>query len=92
MQEFLLSADETESLVINRDDIILKEKVVIGTDMFGEYPQKPIRVGIVNKGGKCAESYYKRTISNTNQNKGLKNFKTKPIHNRPRPYIFAFWP
>ncbi|MFK5975956.1 MAG: DNA (cytosine-5-)-methyltransferase [Sulfurovum sp.] len=57
LSEFLLSADETESLVINREDIILKEKSVIGTDIFGEYPQKPIRVGIVNKGGQGERIY-----------------------------------
>jgi len=57
LNDFLLSADETKSLVINREDIILKERVAIGADMFGEYPQKPIRVGIVNKGGQGERIY-----------------------------------
>ena len=56
-QEFLLSAEETESLIINRKDIQLKESVEIGRDMFGNYPQKPIRLGIVGKGGQGERIY-----------------------------------
>ncbi len=51
VKDFLLPQEETQYLAINRNDITLKEKVAIGQDMFGNYPQKPIRLGIVNKGG-----------------------------------------
>jgi len=57
VQEFLLPKEETQYLVINRDDITLKEKVAIAEDMFGSYPQKPIRLGIVNKGGQGERIY-----------------------------------
>ena len=57
LQEFLLSAEETDSLIINREDIQLKESVAISRDMFGNYPQKSIRVGTVNKGGQGERIY-----------------------------------
>jgi DNA (cytosine-5)-methyltransferase 1 len=57
VQECLLSPDEVKELEINRKDIILKERVIIKKDIFDNYPQKPIRLGIVNKGGQGERIY-----------------------------------
>ena len=56
LKDFLLADQETFDLVINRDDVILKENI-IEKDIFGNYRQQPIRVGIVNKGGQGERIY-----------------------------------
>ncbi len=57
LNDYLLSDEETKDFVINRDDIFLKDNVQIQKDMFGNYPQKSIRVGDVNKGGQGERIY-----------------------------------
>jgi len=57
LSEFLLPYSKVKEFIINREDIQLKQKVEIKRDMFGNYPQKPIRVGIVNKGGQGERIY-----------------------------------
>jgi DNA (cytosine-5)-methyltransferase 1 len=49
---------ETDALVIQRDDIQMKESVNVEADMLGNYPQKPIRIGTVNKGGQGERIYH----------------------------------
>jgi len=47
---------ETKACEIIREDIYLKP-VIIEKDIFGCYPQKPIRIGTINKGGQGERIY-----------------------------------
>jgi DNA (cytosine-5)-methyltransferase 1 len=49
---------ETNAYVIQRDDIQMKASVNVEPDMLGNYPQKPIRIGTVNKGGQGERIYH----------------------------------
>ncbi|MDM8566057.1 DNA (cytosine-5-)-methyltransferase [Candidatus Halobeggiatoa sp. HSG11] len=49
---------DDESYVINRGDIHIKDNLKFETDMFGNFPQKPIRIGTVNKGGQGERIYH----------------------------------
>ena len=55
--DYLLPDELTKELVMNRKDIFLKENIKIQKDMFGFYPQKPVRLGHVNKGGQGERIY-----------------------------------
>lgn len=57
LKTFLDSKEQHQHLTIQRDDIKFKENIKIIPDMFGNYPQKPIRVGTVNKGGQGERIY-----------------------------------
>jgi len=57
LQDFLDIHKRHEHLIIQRDDIKFKENLKITQDMFGNYPQKPIRIGTVNKGGQGERIY-----------------------------------
>jgi len=58
LDRFLIKDEAiTQDLVIQRDDIQLKECVDVSRDMLGNFPQKPIRIGIVNKGGQGERIY-----------------------------------
>ena len=57
LQDFLSIDENLESFYIDRADTTLKQNVTIQRDMFGNYPQKTIRVGIVNKGGQGERIY-----------------------------------
>ncbi len=56
LADFLLPERDAEKYVVERDDVVLRE-VKIEPDIFGDYPQRPIRVGIVNKGGQGERIY-----------------------------------
>jgi len=58
LKDILLPDKLTEDYVIKRSDITLKEKVVVQIDMQGNYPQLPIRIGQVNKGGQGERIYH----------------------------------
>lgn len=52
-----LEDDETSSpYVIKRDDMKIREKN-IAPDIFGHYPQEPIRIGTINNGGQGERIY-----------------------------------
>ena len=57
LQDFLDKNTKHEHLIIKRNDIKLKENIKIMKDMFNNYPQKPIRIGTVNKGGQGERIY-----------------------------------
>jgi len=57
LQDFLDKHKKHEHLIIKRDDVKFKEDIAISQDMFGNYPQKPIRIGTVNKGGQGERIY-----------------------------------
>lgn len=58
LKNFLLSREETKKYHINRSDIILSKNLDVFPDMLGRYPNKAIRVGILNKGGQGERIYH----------------------------------
>jgi len=58
LKDFCLEDNLTNKYIITRDDIKLKDNFKIETDIFGNSPQKPIRIGIVNKGGQGERIYH----------------------------------
>lgn len=57
LRNILLADSETEKYVIERDDIAMFPQKKIKKNLFGEYPQKSIRIGTVNKGGQGERIY-----------------------------------
>lgn len=55
---FCLPDDETRQYIINRNDVNLKDQIDLQPDVFGNYPQKPIRIGTINKGGQGERIYH----------------------------------
>jgi DNA (cytosine-5)-methyltransferase 1 len=56
--DFCLPDEETEKYVIKRNDVTIKKYLKLEVSLNGDYPQKPIRVGIVNKGGQGERIYH----------------------------------
>lgn len=56
--DYCLPDKDTEEYVIQRDDIQMKDSVTVEPDILGSYPQKPIRIGTVNKGGQGERIYH----------------------------------
>ncbi|GAB4312581.1 MAG: DNA cytosine methyltransferase [Geminocystis sp.] len=56
--DFCLDDSETQDFIINRSDIKIKENLEITRDILGNYPQKPIRIGTINKGGQGERIYH----------------------------------
>ncbi len=54
--DFLEKVDQNAKCIIKRDDIRLKN-VEIFPDIYGKYPQKPIRIGTIGKGGQGERIY-----------------------------------
>ncbi len=50
--------DQVKELIIKRKDIIINKNLIIQPDLYGNYPQKPIRIGIINKGGQGERIYH----------------------------------
>jgi len=57
LKDFLLPEEDTRDFIVTRDDVIMKTDVKITKDVNGHYPQKSIRLGIVNKGGQGERIY-----------------------------------
>jgi len=57
LKDILLPDSETSEFVIQREDINIKKDYVPEKDIFGNYPQKPIRLGTINKGGQGERIY-----------------------------------
>lgn len=57
LKDYLLPDKLTKELVLNRNDIQLTKNKKLQKDIFGNYPQKPIRLGQVNKGGQGERIY-----------------------------------
>jgi len=59
LDKFLLSNGEiSNELFIRRDDIHINKDLKVEPDMFGHYPQKPIRIGTINNGGQGERIYH----------------------------------
>lgn len=56
--DFCLDDSETKDFLIKRSDIKIQENLEIVRDIFGNYPQKPIRIGTINKGGQGERIYH----------------------------------
>lgn len=56
----ILDLKQTEVSPVDRDDIVVNKIYQPKTDLFGkiEYPNKPIQIGIVNKGGQGERIYH----------------------------------
>jgi DNA (cytosine-5)-methyltransferase 1 len=57
LKQFLDSNEKTIDYIINRTDIFFKTKE-LNSNMFGDYPQRPIQIGIINKGGQGERIYH----------------------------------
>lgn len=47
-----------DKYVVNRNDIKMKSSLTIEKDLYGHYPQKPIRIGTISKGGQGERIYH----------------------------------
>ena len=56
--DYCLDDSQTVDLVIQRDDIVMKDNLNVEPDLLGNYPQKSIRIGTVNKGGQGERIYH----------------------------------
>jgi len=57
LKQFLQPDSETSEFIINRKDIKMKKDAFPKKDIFGDFPQKPIRIGTINKGGQGERIY-----------------------------------
>ncbi|MGX1436501.1 DNA (cytosine-5-)-methyltransferase [Mammaliicoccus sciuri] len=57
LKMFLEEDQNTEQFIINRPDIKLDEDKLSQLSLMSKYPQKPIRVGTINKGGQGERIY-----------------------------------
>lgn len=53
-----LPDSETKNYIINRNDIRINDNVDLKPDIFRNYPQTPIRIGTINKGGQGERIYH----------------------------------
>ena len=58
LKDIVLDKKKTRKYLISRHDVILKNHVTVTIDIHGNYPLKPIRIGIVNKGGQGERIYH----------------------------------
>lgn len=56
LEDFLLPENDVLDFFINRKDVLFNN-IKIQKDLLGNYPQKPIRLGIINKGGQGERIY-----------------------------------
>ena len=59
LKDIILPDSETQQYVINRKDIVFNN-AEISADIFGDFPQEPIRIGTVNKGGQGERIYHEK--------------------------------
>lgn len=57
VEDILLNDDAVDDYSITRSDIQIFEDKIPHADIFGNYPKKTIRIGIVNKGGQGERIY-----------------------------------
>ena len=57
LKDIAESLSETKDFKVDRDDIKFTKDTHIKPDMFSNYPLKPIRIGIINKGGQGERIY-----------------------------------
>lgn len=57
LRDILLPDSETKDFIINRNDIFIDKDKIPSEVLFNRYPLKPIRIGIINKGGQGERIY-----------------------------------
>lgn len=57
LKDILEPDSKTSEFVIERDDIKIKQNIFPKKDIFSHYPQKPVRIGTINKGGQGERIY-----------------------------------
>ena len=57
LKQLLDKEELTNDFVINRKDVFFKTKK-LNKEIFGEFPQKPVQIGIINKGGQGERIYH----------------------------------
>lgn len=58
LRDVCLDDSETQDLIIKRNDLKIQENVNLTKDILGNYPQKPVRIGTINKGGQGERIYH----------------------------------
>jgi DNA (cytosine-5)-methyltransferase 1 len=58
LQEITLTDAETKPYRIKRNDVIFNNKAIIKAQSLIDFPQKPLRIGCVNKGGQGERIYH----------------------------------
>lgn len=58
LKDVCLPDKDTAEFIINREDVTFKDHILLQQDILGHYPQKPIRIGQVNKGGQGERIYH----------------------------------
>ncbi|WP_423800768.1 DNA (cytosine-5-)-methyltransferase [Neobacillus sp. SAB-20_R2A] len=51
LRDIILPDEEAEKYIINRSDMRIEESKIPGDMLINDFPNKPIRVGTINKGG-----------------------------------------
>jgi DNA (cytosine-5)-methyltransferase 1 len=57
LKQLLDNEELTSKYIINRKDVFFKTKQ-INKNVFGEFPNKPVQIGIINKGGQGERIYH----------------------------------
>lgn len=57
LKDYLLPDSETNDYIIVRDDMNIDTTKIPTQSILGEYPQKPVRIGTINKGGQGERIY-----------------------------------
>jgi DNA (cytosine-5)-methyltransferase 1 len=57
LREIILPDEETEKYMINREDMTIDESKIPSDTLLKDLPNKPIRVGTINKGGQGERIY-----------------------------------
>jgi len=57
LKNILESNSKTSEFIIKREDMKIKKNSFPKKDIFGYYPQKPVRIGTINKGGQGERIY-----------------------------------
>lgn len=57
LKHFLDDDENAKKHIIKRDDVFFKTKQV-DSNIFGKFPQRPVQIGIINKGGQGERIYH----------------------------------
>ena len=65
LKDIILQDQDVQDFIIKREDVSFKEKVDFHLDLFQDNLFKPIRIGVVNKGGQGERIYHERGVAIT---------------------------
>ncbi len=58
LSDIILPDRDTEAFCVKRNDVVFTKDPVVSQDIFGVHPNKPVRIGHVNKGGQGERIYH----------------------------------